>query len=70
MQHRGQDGKGVISKWVHRIRKFTSTDPDYKWAHFWAQYSVAVQNAAYKDYELCMIFLSCLDGPAPKYADC
>ena len=58
------DEKGVVAKLIHRIQKFTGTDSKYKWAKFWASYSVAVQNTAYNLYELCAIFLSFLDGAA------
>ena len=58
------DEKGVVNKLIHKIKKFTGTDPDFKWQQFWAHYSIAVQNTAYNRYELRAIFLSCLDGAA------
>jgi hypothetical protein len=63
----GNDQKGVVSKIVARIKKFDGKDPKYTWAHFWAEFSVAVQNASYRDYELRTIFLSCLDGGAMEH---
>jgi hypothetical protein len=58
------DERGVVNKLIHKIKKFTGTDPDFKWQQFWAHYSIAVQNTAYNRYELRAIFLSCLDGAA------
>ena len=58
------DENGVVAKLIHHIQKFSGTDSKYKWAKFWASYSVAVQNTAYNPYKLRAIFLSCLDGAA------
>jgi hypothetical protein len=58
------DDKGIISKLITKIKRFTGTDDNYRWQHFWTQYSIAVQNAAYNRHELRVIFLSCLEGAA------
>lgn len=58
------DEKGVVSKLIAKIKKFSGTDNNYRWPQFWTQYSIAVQNAAYNRHELRAIFLSCLEGAA------
>ena len=64
---RGDDAKGVVSKIVARIPKFAGDTEKYTWDHFITCFKIAVGNASYKDYELCTIFLNCLEGNALEH---
>jgi hypothetical protein len=58
------DTRGVVSKIVSRIPKFTGMNDKYKWDSFYICFAMAVQNASYNEAELKAIFLQCLDGLA------
>lgn len=61
---KARDDKGVVSKLVSRIPKFSGEKEDYKWETFLTCYSMAVANANYSPSELRSIFLQCLEGSA------
>ena len=61
---KSKDEKGVVSKLVSRIPKFSGEKEEYNWATFLTCYSMAVANANYSSSELRSIFLQCLEGSA------
>lgn len=61
---KSKDEKGVVSKLVSRIPKFSGENEEYTWPTFLTCYSMAVANANYSSSELRSIFLQCLEGNA------
>lgn len=61
---KSKDEKGVVSKLVSRIPKFSGENEEYNWSTFLTCYSMAVANANYSSSELRSIFLQCLEGSA------